>query len=84
MLPLTKNNYELLDLKKYNLKYRRLLLDQLRWLNRNSDNILSHALTLYNKYVNNKLSIKMQNRCCNFKMLEEKCLEYNKEKQTII
>ena len=34
---------------------------------------------LYNLYNNKKLNKTIFNRCCNFKLLEEKCMKYNKE-----
>ena len=33
---------------------------------------------LYDKYVNGTLDKNIAKRCCNFKLLEEKCKEYNK------
>lgn len=32
---------------------------------------------LYEKYLNGTLDKNIFERCCNFKLLEEKCLEYN-------
>ena len=33
----------------------------------------------YGKYENDKLPDNVKNRCCNYPLLEEKCLEYNKK-----
>ncbi len=79
MLPLTKANYKILDLNDKNLKYSKLLHLQLRWLNRHYNYIFRQANTLYKKYINNTLDKKIKMRCCNFILLEEKCLEYNGE-----
>ncbi len=76
MIPLTEDNYELLDLKHNNSKYYNLLRLQLRWLNRNSKYIINNACTLYTKYINGTLNKRIKERCCNFKLLEEKCLDY--------
>ena len=35
---------------------------------------------LYNKYVNGTLNHGIAKRCCNFTLLEEKCIEYNRIK----
>jgi len=81
MIPLKEGNYKLMDLKNISdnrdVKYKHLLGLQLRWLNRNYYYIIGRAETLYKKYIDNKLDIKTRNRCCNFSLLDEKCLEYN-------
>ena len=83
MLPVTKNNIVKLDLSVKELtkkeeKYNKLLKEQLYWLNRNSDKLFSRSKKLYEKYLNGTLDISIAKRCCNFKLLEEKCEEYNK------
>ena len=59
-------------------KYLKLLKEQLHWLNRNSDKLYNRSRKLYEKYCNGTLSMNIAKRCCNFKLLEEKCNEYNK------
>ena len=81
MIPVTKGNYKIIDLNKNNLsskekKYQELLKDQLNWLNENYIQVKNKSSKLYNMYVNQKLSDNVRNRCCNFKLLEEKCKEY--------
>ncbi len=82
MIPVLKNNYDLLDLETMKSsserKYKTLLSKQLVWLNDNIDLVLKKSRKLYDLYNSNKLSTQIKNRCCNFKSLEEKCLEYNK------
>lgn len=85
MLPVKKNNYSLLNLDskgktKTDQKYKKLLKEQLDWLNKNYVQIQNKSLKLYNLYKENKLSPNIKNRCCNFKLLEEKCNKYSKEK----
>lgn len=46
------------------------------WLNENYIQVSSKAFKLYDKYINGNLSINVVNRCCNFKLLEAKCIEY--------
>ncbi len=82
MIPVTPNNYELIDLNAtpkdtYELKWHNLLKSQLLWLNKNIKNVKGKAYNLYNKYKNNKLDERIKSRCCDFILLEEKCIEYN-------
>ncbi len=82
MLPVTEKNIIKLNLNKVSnsnseKKYLKLLREQLFWLNRNK-NLLQHkSKKLYDGYVNGLLSLHIMSRCCNFKLLEEKCNEYN-------
>ena len=83
MIPVTFNNYELIDLDKKNLnftekKYQKLLKEQLLWLNENYIQIKNKSYKLYSLYINDKLSKNIKDRCCNYPLLEEKCIEYNK------
>ena len=59
-------------------KYQKLLKEQIYWLNRNSEKLYGRAEKLYNSYIDGKLDKKTSNRCCDFKILEEKCEIYNK------
>ena len=77
MIPVTSTNVTLLDLNKQDLKYQKLLNSQLYWLNRNVDLIYMHSKFLYDAYKNKTVPKYIFKRCCNFKLLEEKCLEYN-------
>lgn len=77
MIPVNKKVYGLFDLNKKtnNLdetKRIKLLKEQLRWLNRNAIEVRKISKTLYKLYVNDKLPDNVKNRCCNFKLLEEK------------
>lgn len=83
MIPVTDNNYYLIDMDNPNklndIKYYNLLLDQLAWLNEHNLQVRNKSKRLYNLYNNKKLNKTIFNRCCNFKLLEEKCMKYNKE-----
>ena len=83
MIPVTDNNYYLIDMDNPNklndIKYYNLLLDQLAWLNEHNLQVRKKSERLYNLYNNKKLNKTIFNRCCNFKLLEEKCMKYNKE-----
>lgn len=83
MIPVTQNNYSIVDLNKETLtiselKYQKFLKEQLNWLNSNFEQVKNKSFKFYQLYNNEKLSINIKERCCNFKLLEEKCLEYNK------
>ena len=82
MIPVTKENYTLIDLNKETLtlselKYQRLLREQLNWLNSNYYQVKNKSFKLYQLYNNDKLPKNIRARCCNFKLLEDKCLNYN-------
>lgn len=83
MIPLNDNNYIIIDVNKSNLdvediKYQKLLKQQLFWLNSNYNQVKIKALKLYELYNNEKLPINIRNRCCDFNLLEEKCKKYKK------
>ena len=83
MIPVIKNNYKEFNLNKKTKnadeKFRiQLLNNQLRWLTSNKKDIYQKSSLLYNLYKNDKLPDNVKNRCCNYPLLEEKCLEYNK------
>ena len=79
---ITKNNIIKLDLDKECLtkseeKYSKLLKEQIYWLNRNDDKLYGRSKKIYDKYVNGTLDENIAKRCCKFKLLEDKCKEYN-------
>ena len=83
MLPIQQNNIIMIDLEKQYVtkseqNYQKLLKEQIYWLNRNDEKLFSRAEGLYLKYKENKLDMKIRERCCNFTLLEEKCMDYNK------
>ena len=82
MIPVLNDNITLLNLEaKYlsepEAEYQLLLQKQIRWLNRHNYQVLNRSKHLYNMYNNNHLDKNIAKRCCNFKLLEEKCIEYN-------
>ena len=81
MIPVKSNNYELFDLNSKpittpELKRQNLLRSQLLWLNKNISIVKGKAVNLYEKNRDNKLPIRISQRCCNFILLEEKCNQY--------
>ncbi len=84
MIPVNENNYSLVDLNKETLtiselKYQKLLKEQLDWLNANYIQVKNKSKKLYQLCITGKLSENIKSRCCDFKLLEEKCLEYKIE-----
>ena len=59
-------------------KYQELLKDKFNWLNKHYNQIKNISKKLYDMYNSNKLPSSIKERCCNYKLLEDKCLEYNK------
>ena len=83
MIPVKENYYDIIILykdvsSKDEQKYHELLKDQFDWLNRHYKQVKNISKKLYNLYNNDKLPSSIKQRCCNFKLLEDKCLEYNK------
>ena len=83
MIPVTNKNYIEFNLnrKTSNREEKarlKLLSIQLRWLTANKKIIYAKSRLLYKLYRENKLPDNVKNRCCNFMLLENKCLEYNK------
>ena len=82
MIPVNDNNITKINLDKIvsnknDIKYQKLLKEQIYWLNRNKEKLYKRSTNLYNKYLNNNLDKNIYKRCCNFKLLELKCKEYN-------
>lgn len=77
MVPVFEKNIINIKLNSKN-KYDRLLMNQLKWINENREKIYKKSMDLYIRYINDNLDKKIIDRCCNFKLLELKCQEYNK------
>ena len=83
MIPVKEKNYSLINLNEKvttieEMKYQKMLREQLLWLNANYYQIKNKSMKLYNLYNNGRLPENIKSRCCNFKLLEEKSEEYNK------
>ena len=64
-----------IDLLNYDKKYQTLLKDQINWINRNDKKLLKNSSKLYTLITKKRNTI-FHKRCNDFKLLEEKCLEY--------
>ena len=87
-IPIKGNEIRLLDINALknssnisDRKYGIMCEDQLIWCDNNFEIIEKNFKKLYSLYLNNKLPKSLQERCCNFKLLEEKSLDYHKEIQ---
>lgn len=83
MIPVPEGAYMFVDMSLENVspqeqKYKILLRNQLRWLNRDGGKLKNIAHKLYEKRLDGTLPFRIQERCCDFKRLEDKCIEYEK------
>lgn len=81
MIPIPESRCIKLNLKQMgDERYRILLKKQLIWCNKNSAEIITTAEKLYESICySGKVDSTLKNRCCNFRLLERKCIEYMKE-----
>lgn len=83
MIPVPQECVYLLDIKNKSYGYKRLLSEQYSYINTtaNKEKILEKSEKLYNIVTNSKkskLSKFYKDLSCDFKLLEEKSLEYKK------
>ena len=82
MIPIKKGLYNIINLNdfptdKKSQSYYYLLNKQYKWINSHGIQITKKSKRLYDLYIQNKLPSNIKNRCCNFKLLEEKCYIYD-------
>ena len=79
MIPVPRQQCIKIDVQnEKDIKYKMLLYKQIKWCNKkeNTKIILNKAAKLYEKVNRNKVPLNIINRCCNFKILEEKSKKY--------
>lgn len=79
MIPILKEEYNEIDIKgeiQNNKKYGLILKYQIKWCNENKMQIINNAKKLYNLIINEKASLNLKSRCCNFKFLETKLNQF--------
>ena len=59
--------------------YRNLLITQTAFLNSNKKSLLNKVKQFQNRYNKNLLPKNILDRCCDYRLLESKCLEYIKK-----
>ena len=78
MIPVKKENLKYIDLNKVeDRRYRMLLIQQNNFIQANTEKIIRMAKKLYDSVTINKKDF-FVSISCDFKLLEEKCKEYNK------
>lgn len=88
MIPVPKECLYFIDISKQSYGYKRLLAEQYSYINmpKNKKIIISKAKQLYKIVTSfeekSKTTNFYKNLSCNFRLLEEKCVEYEKEKST--
>lgn len=73
MIPVCDSAIIYYDLNKD--KNYHLLRKEIEFCNKNKEIIISNSKRIYNAVTTHSWS-SLENRCCNFKILEEKCMEY--------
>lgn len=58
------------------IKYKRMLFKQIEWIEKNKLRINNRAKNLYYLILQKRVTPLLLERCCNFKLLENKCQEY--------
>lgn len=79
MIPIPSEQCYEIDIKeeiKIDKKYGLILKYQIIWCNKNKENIIKKAKKLYNLIINDRANFSLKNRCCNFKVLEEKLNQF--------
>lgn len=57
-------------------QYKELLTNQLSWCNAHKNRIINTSNRLYSVIINNEATPALKQRCCDFKLLEQKLSEY--------
>lgn len=80
MMPIPKSYLEEIHINEIkDMKYRRMLYMQMEWIEKNKTRINNRAKNLYYLVLQKKATKQLINRCCDFKLLEEKCQEFMNE-----
>lgn len=79
MIPVPDKFIKDISLANKDKKYRKLLIEQERWIIRNKEIIIKKSEKLY-KLITEKENTIWHKRCNNFKLLENKALEWEKRK----
>lgn len=76
MIPVKTNNIIMINLDDKPITYKRMVNDQLQFINNSKTSLLKKVEKLFKLYENNSIP-RLTERCCNFTLLEKKCIEYN-------
>lgn len=77
MIPIPKTALREINISQIkDIKYKQMLYKQLNWIRDNKERINNRAKNLYYLVVQRKATNDLINRCCDFRLLEEKCQEF--------
>lgn len=80
MIPIPSSYLEKIEVEKIkDIKYKNMITNQIKWINLNTLRIQNRARNLYYIISNGHANKDLQDRCCNFKLLEKRCDDYMKE-----
>ena len=81
MFPVSKEFCKLVDIANHSdIKYRKLLITEARIIRAVEQRIIKNANQLYDVYYRDDCDRSLKNRCNDFKLLEQKALEYSPQK----
>ena len=83
MFPVPDEMLQVKDFSKEKDHYKRLLLEELTYCNKNAEKIINKAKYIYRVVTEEKNEL-MQTNCCNFKSLEKACIEYCKDNGLVV
>mgnify|MGYP000479454976 CR=1 FL=1 len=77
MIPVPEENIERIVIENIkDEKYANMLQKQIYWIKANQEMIMEKAHDLYYLIIDKQANERLQQRCCNFKILEEKYTDY--------
>lgn len=83
MVPVDNGLYKKIDINNEpDQKYKTIMINQYRWMEKNKEIIINKAKNLHSKYIENKLPDNIKNRCANYPKLEKLLDRYMIERQS--
>lgn len=76
MIPASINVIEKINQNEQDNKYKNLLYNQINFINNDKDIVLMKIKKFFNLYDNNTLYKNIRERTCDFRLLEQKCEEW--------
>ena len=77
MIPIPRSFLQEIKIEKIkDFKYKKVLFMQMSWIEKNKYRINNRAKNLYYLVVEKKANEELISRCCDFKLIEQKCQEY--------
>ncbi len=77
MIPIPTSELKIIDINNVqDNQYKKLLIKQISWCNSSRNKITRRAYSLYRNVKYNNVTQKLQERCCDFDLLEKACYTY--------